>query len=174
MVKIIFGVLLSLTITTSNANPLHQWLDGLSQKFEKPKSDLNFKGKVVSVSDGDTLVVLGENNKQYKVRLSEIDAPEKSQAFGQASKNSLSEMAYKRYAVASCSGKDQYDRYICKVTVDGLEVNKTQVSRGYAWVYKQYSKRAELLNAENAAREIGVGLWAESNPTPPWEYRRNN
>ena len=133
-----------------------------------------FEGRIVSVSDGDTLILLTDQKEEIKIRLAEIDAPEKTQSFGQASKRSLSDMAYKKTARADCSTRDQYDRYVCHVSVDGLDVNKTQVMKGYAWVYRNYSKNPVLIKAEENARTIGAGLWVESNPTPPWEYRRSS
>ncbi len=131
-----------------------------------------YRGRVVSVSDGDTLTLLTEGNQQIKVRMQGIDAPEKAQPYGQASKRSLSEMAYKKNAVAECPEKDHYDRYVCKVSVDGVDINKAQIASGYAWVYRQHNNRRDYIEAESMAKSLRSGLWADSMPTPPWEYRR--
>ena len=51
-------------------------------------------GKVVGVSDGDTITVLDGDYQQYKIRLAGIDAPEKAQAFGNRSKEHLSALVF--------------------------------------------------------------------------------
>lgn len=130
-------------------------------------------GKVVGVSDGDTLTILDANQVQHKIRLAEIDAPEKSQEFGQVSKQSLSDLAFGESAAATCKEEDRYGRSVCKVVVNGINVNAEQVARGFAWVYSQYASKFSVLYAfEMKARAGRKGLWSDKNPTPPWEYRR--
>lgn len=124
------------------------------------------------MSDGDTLILVTHQKQEIKIRLAEIDAPEKTQPFGQVSKRSLSDMVYGKNAKADCGDRDQYERYICHVSVDKLDVNKAQVIKGYAWVYRKYSTNPTLFAAERHARSNGSGLWSQSDPTPPWEYRR--
>ena len=134
----------------------------------------DFSGKIVSVSDGDTVKLLTQNKREIKIRLAEIDAPEKNQAFGQASKKSLSDMAFGKVAQAKCGKEDQYGRYVCTIYVNGVDVNYAQVQRGYAWVYRQYASRgSKLYEAENMAKSMKAGLWADSRPVPPWEFRRS-
>lgn len=136
------------------------------------------EGNVVGVLDGDTLVLLDKNLEQHRIRLANVDAPEIShgagkpgQPFGQDSKRSLSDLAYRQHAVADCPDQDRYGRQICDVKVDGKSVNAEQVSRGLAWVYRQYSKDPSLIKREDIARSEGNGLWAEKDPTPPWKWR---
>ena len=95
-----------------------------------------FTGKVVNVADGDTITVLRERT-QVKVRLLEIDAPEKAQAFGAKSKESLSEMCFGKTAELTDKGKDRYGRTLARVTCDGVDANAEQVRRGMAWVYRR-------------------------------------
>ncbi|MCK9476262.1 MAG: thermonuclease family protein [Candidatus Muirbacterium halophilum] len=130
------------------------------------------QGVVVGVSDGDTLKILDYSKKLYKIRLAEIDAPEKSQDFGQASKKSLSDMCYKKNAVAYVANIDRYGRSIARVFCGNKDVNFNQVSLGMAWVYRQYSNNQSLMQAESIARRKNIGLWQLSNPVAPWEYRR--
>ena len=129
-------------------------------------------GKVVGVSDGDTLTILSQNNQTYKIRLAQIDAPEKKQDFGQASKQSLSDICYGKNATAAVETIDKYKRYVAAITCNGLEANLEQVKRGMAWVYIQYAKDKKYFIAEKEAKNTHIGLWSIKNPTPPWEFRK--
>lgn len=130
-------------------------------------------GRVVGVSDGDTITLLDASRREYRIRLAEIDAPEKNQPFGQASKKSLSDLSYGRNAQAECPNTDRYGRRVCKIFVDGVNVNAQQVARGLAWVYRQYAPATSSLYAlENKARAAEIGLWQDRNPVPPWDWRR--
>jgi endonuclease YncB( thermonuclease family) len=134
-------------------------------------------GLVVGVSDGDTITLLDAQRMQHKVRLSGIDAPEKQQAFGNRSKQSLTDLAYRKHATVETSKSDRYGRIVGKVIVKDLDVNLEQVRLGMAWHYKAYEReqhRADRLfyaAAEDAAKASGAGLWAMPSPTPPWEFR---
>ena len=129
------------------------------------------QGTVVAVSDGDTLTLLA-GKRQHKVRLAQIDAPEKTQPYGQRAKLSLSELSYRREARIEVEAEDKYGRTVGTVWIDGRNINLEQVRRGMAWVYTQYSHSSELLQIQQEARAAQRGLWADSNPVPPWEYRR--
>lgn len=144
----------------------------LAGAFPAVRADV-IRGRVVGVLDGDTITLLDSQNRQYRVRLAEIDAPEKTQAFGQQSKQSLSDLAFRKTATADCPSQDRYGRSICLITVDGVNVNLAQVQRGMAWAYTQYAKDARIFAAEREARKARLGLWTDSNPTPPWLFRRN-
>jgi endonuclease YncB( thermonuclease family) len=131
----------------------------------------------VGVSDGDTITLLGEDNTQYKVRLAGIDAPEKKQAFGNASKKSLSDLVFSKQVVANWSKKDRYGRLIAKVVFNNSDINLMQIQRGMAWFYSKYKyeliqeDRIEYLQAHENARNKKVGLWADSLPEAPWDFR---
>lgn len=134
-------------------------------------------GRIIGVSDGDTLTLLDATNQTVKIRLSGIDAPEKKQAFGQKSKASLSNLAYGRQAEADCRKRDRYQRSLCVVRVNGTDVGFEQIRTGMAWWYRQYARdqrpqeRAVYEQAEMRSRQQGFGLWQDSDPTPPWEWR---
>ena len=136
-------------------------------------------GQVVGVTDGDTITVLDATKTQYKIRLAGIDAPEKKQAFGNVSKKSLSDMVYGKQVSVDYNKQDHYGRTVGKVIVDGVDANLEQVKRGLAWFYKKYQNeqplqdRLDYLHAQEAAEQSKVGLWAEPNPTPPWDYRKS-
>lgn len=127
-------------------------------------------GKVVGVKDGDTIVLLSGTN-QYTVRLNGIDAPEKKQAFGQRSKEALSSLIFGKQVTVQVTGTDRYSRNLGTVYLSGTDINKKMIESGFAWHYKQYDQTPSYSQAEIAARQSNLGLWADSNPIPPWEYR---
>ena len=131
----------------------------------------DFTGRVVKVSDGDTLTVLF-NKTQIRVRLDAIDAPERGQAFGKRSQQSLAQLCATRDARVAERGKDRYGRTIGIVTCAGMEANSEQVRRGMAWVFVRYApKGSPLYVLEKDARLRAVGLWADPRPVAPWEWR---
>ena len=135
-------------------------------------------GKVIKVSDGDTITVLDSNNQKHKIRLKGIDAPESQQAFGDISTQSLSELVYDKEVLVTWDKKDKYYRILGKVIADDRDVNYEQLKKGLAWYYKQYEKdlndedKKKYSEAEEWARNYTEGLWADSNSIPPWEFRR--
>lgn len=129
-------------------------------------------GKVVGVHDGDSITVLAADNVQLKVRLDGIDAPELKQPFSQQSKQALSGLVFGKSVNLRVTGKDRYKRTLAVVMAGGLNVNREMVIQGLAWRYDKYSKDAALLAAQNEAKGQRRGLWADSSPVPPWEWRR--
>ncbi len=135
-------------------------------------------GRVVGVSDGDTLTVLDASHQQFKIRLAGIDAPEKAQPFGNRAKESLSEMVFSKQVVVESSKEDRYRRKVGKVQQGSTDVNLEQVKRGMAWHYTAYAKeqapadREAYANAEAEAKAQRRGLWRENTPSAPWEFRR--
>jgi endonuclease YncB( thermonuclease family) len=135
------------------------------------------KGRVVAVADGDTVTVLDATKTQYKVRLAGIDAPEKAQAFGQRSKESLGELVFDRVVTVETTKRDRYGRSVGTVRIDGLDANLEQIKRGMAWHYRAYEReqspqeRQDYAAAEVAAREARLGLWKDAQPVPPWDFR---
>lgn len=131
----------------------------------------DFTGRVVSVIDGDTLTVL-VNKKQMRVRLDGIDAPERGQAFGKRSRQSLSDICAAKQARVEERGKDRYGRTIGRVSCAGAEANSEQLRRGMAWVFTRYVPiGSPLYELEAYARLRQNGLWADPRPIAPWEWR---
>jgi endonuclease YncB( thermonuclease family) len=131
-------------------------------------------GRVVSVSDGDTLTVLVEL-KQLKVRLDAIDAPERGQAFGTRSRESLAELCAKRTARVVPKGFDRYGRTVGVIVCDGVEANSEQVRRGMAWVFDRYAPaNSPLYGLQREAQATRRGLWADPRPVAPWAWRRKS
>jgi endonuclease YncB( thermonuclease family) len=136
-------------------------------------------GWVVGVTDGDSITVLDASKVQHKVRLSGIDAPEKSQPFGNRSKESLSELVFKKSVTVDGDKKDRYGRSVGKVIANGLDVNLIQIERGMAWFYRQYQREQspedrKLYDAAEAeAKRVQLGFWRDEEPMPPWDYRKS-
>ena len=144
-------------------------------------------GRVIAVSDGDTVTVVDSSQVQHKVRLAGIDAPEKRQPYGQRAKQHLSDLVYGKNVAIVWDKRDRYgrivgrvlapqcDRVTCRYTIDaGLE----QLKAGYAWHYKQYEKeqpvdeRVRYSATEQDARSRREGLWREPDAVPPWQFRQ--
>ena len=135
-------------------------------------------GRVVGVADGDTVTVLTAENRQFKIRLSGIDAPEKKQPFGAHAKETLSRQLFGQAVVVEWSKLDRYGRIVGKIEVGGIDANLEQIREGSAWVYLQYLRelpvedRQLYLDAQQQARDEHRGLWRDSDPEPPWQWRR--
>ena len=128
-------------------------------------------GRVVSVADGDTITIIGDGNAQYKIRLNAIDAPEKSQAFGQKSKQQLSNYVFGKDITVTWKSKDKYGRVLGTVFVGGKDINLQMVRDGLAHHYKRFDNSPAYAAAETEARQKRRGLWADDNPISPEDYR---
>ena len=132
-----------------------------------------FTGKVVAVTDGDTIKVL-RAGKQVRVRLSGIDCPEKRQAFGNRAKRFTSDLVFAKQVTVKVMDVDRYKRIVGEVILkDGTNLNHALVRAGLAWWYQRYAPGDhELERLEKSARENKRGLWADPDPVPPWEFRK--
>jgi endonuclease YncB( thermonuclease family) len=144
-------------------------------------------GRVVGVTDGDTITVLDANRQQHKIRLGGIDAPEKAQPFGQRSKENLSRLVFNKEVQVDWTKRDRYQRIVGKVWVQPsdcptcpmtLDAGHAQITVGLAWWYRKYANeqpsqdRGQYEFSEQEAKARRVGLWSEPDPVPPWEWRR--
>jgi micrococcal nuclease len=134
----------------------------------------SFSGKVVSVTDGDTIRVMRDGVAE-RVRLWGIDAPEARQAFANRAKQFTSSFAFGNTVSVEIKGIDRYKRIVGVVTLpDGKILNHEIVRAGFAWWYRQYAKNDPVLaELEDGARVGKRGLWVEPQPVPPWEFRKN-
>lgn len=130
----------------------------------------DFTGKVMNVADGDTVTVLLER-EQVKVRLVDIDAPEKGQPFGNRSKHALEALVKGQDVLVVERGQDRYHRTLGVIYRGELNVNAEMVRGGMAWVFRRYTSDGSLYPIEAAAREQRRGLWQEDIRVPPWEWR---
>jgi len=132
-------------------------------------------GKVVSVADGDTITILSNNNRQTKIRLYGIDTPEKAQAYGKQAKKFTASLTAGKRATVKVYDTDRYGRSVGVVFVNGTNVNEELITNGLAWQYRKYCKAPfckDWLKKEEYARSFAFGLWAESKPQPPWDWRK--
>lgn len=128
-------------------------------------------GRVVGVADGDTLTVL-VNNEPIHIRLANIDAPEKSQAFGKASKKSLSDLCFGQEAHVTVYEIDKYKRSVGTVFCNGINSNAEQIKSGMAWVYDKYVRDKSFYALQKTAQDNKWGLWVDPHPIEPWNWRK--
>lgn len=148
-----------------------------------------FAGKVVTVTDGDTVIVRDHHGRRHEVRLAGIDAPEIRQPYGVRSRSHLAEVLYGRQVTVAWYKRDRYDRVLGRVTATVAEpcgqalctrrvdAAYAQIAAGLAWHDREHldeqgaEERLRYARAERDARSRQAGLWAESAPMPPWRYR---
>ncbi len=121
---------------------------------------------VANVHDGDTFYYEGGI-----ARLSEIDAPELGQPYGLEAKFYLESLILHKFVKLDVKGKDTYGRTLCEVRINGAYTNELMIRKGLAWAYKPYTS-ITLYNEYIGARKNKVGLWVDSNPQPPFMYRK--
>ncbi len=143
--------------------------------FSTSSLSANQPARVIGVIDGDTIRVLVDEKQVVKIRLAEIDTPEKRQPYGQKAKQALSDLIFDKTITYQKVTIDRYGRTIGKIYLGDMYINAAMVANGSAWVYRRYSKDPNLLVLESQARKRQQGLWAlpESQRVPPWEWRRN-
>lgn len=145
-------------------------------------------GRVASIDAGDRLTLMVEN-RPYRMGLLGIDAPERTQAFGEKSRSNLGRLAFNREARADCGPPDRIGQRSCLVRVQpddcrdcGLtqDLGLAQVGEGMAWWNRAEAgaqsrdDRGRYENAEFMARLRRLGLWSESKPVPPWQFRKGH
>jgi len=132
-------------------------------------------GKVVGISDGDTITVL-QGRQQFKIRLYGVDCPESSQAFGRKAKEFTASIAFGKYVEVTVLDVDKYDRSVGVVRVGAKTVNEALLKNGYAWLYTKYCNQSfcgKWKELEKQSESKRIGLWADKDPMPPWEWRKN-
>lgn len=145
------------------------------------------EGQVIHIADGDTLTVLDDQHRSHKVRLAGIDAPERNQPFGRRAAEALAGLAKNKRVIVDGGKTDRYLRRIgivrvapaeCASCTPSVDVGLLLINTGFAWHYRAYereqsrSDRDQYRQAEAGARARQDGLWADSMPMPPWDWRR--
>lgn len=157
-------------------------LIGLTALLSVSAAKADFIGKVVRISDGDTVTVLNSSNQQIRIRFSQIDAPESKQAFGQKSRQNIN-FIHEKLVYVKEDSQDRYGRTLGTIylVTNGQKpnlditnsINYKQVKDGYAWAYREYLKDKIILSAESEARASKRGLWVDPNPIYPSKFRHN-
>jgi endonuclease YncB( thermonuclease family) len=143
---------------------------GEPRYFELTKDTIT--GKVVAITDGDTFKLLSKDSIIHRIRIANIDCPERKQPFSKRAKQFTSEAIFGKNVKVEILSTDRYGRYIGIVIYnDSLILNNELVKNGMAWLYIKYSDDKVLQKLEDEARARKVGLWQDKNATPPWEWR---
>lgn len=136
---------------------------------------------IVGITDGDTLTAhcdakAGQNEQTIRVRLAEIDAPEKAQPFGERSREHLAQLCFRQRAevaqVPGSAGRDRYGRTVARVSCAGVDVSaEQQVRAGMACVSDPYARDLAFYELQTAARRARSVLWAHPEAVTPWQWR---
>ena len=149
--------------------------DTLNEAAPAIPEDFDLVGKVVRVSDGDSLSLLAADGKQYALRLYGVDAPERDQPFGDQSRAHLRRLVDGRSVGATIESVDDYQRQVVEVFIDGRSVNLMMLEAGMAWWYRYYARaRSDMGEAERVARAKERGLWSQPDPVEPRRWRQQN
>jgi len=131
-----------------------------------------WEGQCVGVNDGDTIKVL-KDGQEVKIRLASIDCPERGQPFSQRAKQFTSGLVFRKTVRVEPVTTDRYGRTVAWIYVDGANVNHEIVKAGMGWWYRKYAPDDKILEKlEERAKQDRIGLWADPNPIPPWEWRK--
>lgn len=134
----------------------------------------DISGLVVYVSDGDTFHLKLSTEEKLKVRVADIDCPERTQSYGLEAKAFVINEIMDKEIVIDILKTDRYGRKVARVKYDEKDLSEELIKNGLAWHYKQYSNDSSLENLEKEARQKGEKIWSDKNPTAPWEFRKNN
>lgn len=131
-------------------------------------------GRVVGITDGDTFTLLTEDKQQLKVRVAEIDAPERGQPYGNKSRQALAGLIFQKDVTLDIQVIDNYGRLVGRPIVDGKDISAEMIRSGAAWVYRSYCDDPKMYEFERQATKQQIGLWKmpEYDRVPPWEWRR--
>jgi hypothetical protein len=124
------------------------------------------------VSDGDTVTCLDNQKVQHKIRLAEIDAPEKKQQFGTQAKEALSDRVYNQIVTVQYKQKDRYNRIVGYITKGKTDINHAQIKDGFAWFYEAYGQSDTYKKTQEMAKINKIGLWRGDNIVAPWDFRK--
>lgn len=131
----------------------------------------SFEAKVLAVIDGDTVFVKSGPFKT-KLRLVNIDAPEKDQPFGQASQKSLQSLIGGKVVRVESRAVDKFGRTIAVLRIGDINVNEEQVRRGMAWANSRSREGGAYAALQREAQLAKRGLWQQANPQLPSQWRK--
>ncbi len=167
------------TVTGYATRPEAGWkkaadaIEDLGAAVEAVPTEFDITGKVVRVVDGDTVHVFEGGGVQTKIRLHGIDTPERGQPYYRKATDALAGMIAGQEVGVTVVDTDRYGRTVGVIYLNEQNINLAMVQGGYAWWYQRYAKfDRPLQEAERQARAQKLGLWADSDPVAPWEWRR--
>lgn len=131
--------------------------------------------RVVAVTDGDTVGVEPvSGGEQVKIRLYGIDAPERKQPFGEAARGLVSNAVLHRNVSIEEKSRDRYGRIVAIVWLGtGESLQSVLLEAGLAWVWPRYCRNCQSWEElQKKAHMLGLGIWFDPAPIPPWEWRR--
>ena len=148
------------------------------QQASTHTSSCNLQGKVIRVVDGDSITVLDKESEQHKIRLAGIDTPEHKQPYGKVARHFLAKQIFKKQVCIGWYKRDKYERLVGVIRINDEDINLKLIKAGLGWHYKQYqgeqtkSDRVRYAKAQDEAEVLGIGLWKDRSPVPPWLWRR--
>ena len=128
-------------------------------------------GKVTAITDGDTFKLLTKDSTLIRVRVANIDCPERKQPFSKSAKQFTSNAIFNKQVTLKVIKKDRYGRSIANVIYDGKNLSEELLKAGLAWHFVKYSKDKTLQSLEDQAKQKQLGLWMDPNAIAPWKWR---
>lgn len=132
-----------------------------------------FAAEITYFYDGDT-VKINDAGLEYKLRLTDIDAPERNQTYGKKSRRALMDFCAEADIYVAISDTDKYGRKLGKLLCNQQDVSKHMVKYGHAWFNNRFSMDCSLAALQEEARKNKLGLWQSQQQTPPWLWRKNH
>ncbi len=129
-------------------------------------------GKVISVTDGETLIVVDESKAKHRISLAGIDCPKSSHAYGKKARKALAAKVFRKDVRVEWREKDKYGHTLGDVILHDRWINKELVAEGWAWHCKEESNSKVLALAETKARASRAGLWQDKKLTAARDSRR--
>ena len=137
------------------------------------------QGRIVRVTDGDTVTLLDERQTLHKIRLAGIDAPESAMPYGHQATLYLVSLVLGKELEAVTYKQDRYGRTVATLMLGAQDINLAMLQAGLAWHYKHYAKEQPAAQAqayaqaEVLARTHNLALWQDSDPDMPWDWRKS-
>ena len=123
--------------------------------------------------DGDT-VRIKDSASEYKLRITDIDAPERNQSYGKKSRRALMQFCAETNIHVVSMGYDKYQRKLGRLKCNEQDASQFMVKNGHAWFNRRYSMDYSLALLEDEARKDKRGLWQAAQQIPPWVWRKNH
>ncbi|ABC46393.1 thermonuclease family protein [Salinibacter ruber] len=131
-----------------------------------------FAARVVEVTDGDTFGVRRSAGGEVIIRLRGVDAPESDQPYGTAATRAARRYVGGKNVRVAVEEIGRYGRAVARIEAEGSDLGAMLIGDGLAWHYDEYApNESEYRRLERQARNAKRGLWSQSSPVPPWEWR---